>query len=103
MELIYDAGGAAVANVLEPVLQDPPAMPAQPFRGDAFAEEAKGVGIGRHGQTLAAYDTRSVILATSTSSQALSQLAHNGVIGLRQKASNILTRQERHRSRTGVG
>ena len=33
--------------VLEPVLQDPPAALAEPFRGDAFAEQAKGMGL-RH-------------------------------------------------------
>lgn len=59
--------------VLEPMLQHPPAMPAQPFRGDAFAVEAKELGIGEHGLTLATRDARAVIAACSMSSQGAAQ------------------------------
>jgi hypothetical protein len=34
--------------ILEPVLQHPPAALAEPSRGDPFAEEAEGLGFGKH-------------------------------------------------------
>jgi hypothetical protein len=30
------------------MLKHPPATPAEPFRGDPFAEEAEGLGVGEH-------------------------------------------------------
>jgi hypothetical protein len=57
--------------VLEPVLQHPPAALAQPSRSDPFAEEAEGLGVGKHIRILATVNGGADILFPHSSSMVL--------------------------------